>query len=81
MRLRDRYVLGKSHLAIALARRACEQRYAVLFASAVDVINTLTAAQAIGRLKQGLADRPTPSGQTPAELRTDRHLVDHNPEA
>ena len=46
--------LGKSHLAIALARRACEQRYSVLFASAVDVINTLTAAQAIGRLKQGL---------------------------
>ena len=46
--------LGKSHLAIALARRACEQRYSVLFASAVDVINTLTAAQALGRLKQGL---------------------------
>ena len=46
--------LGKSHLAIALARRACEQRYSVLFTSAVDVINTLTAAQAIGRLKQGL---------------------------
>ena len=32
--------LGKSHLAIALGRRACEQRYSVLFASAVDVINT-----------------------------------------
>ena len=46
--------LGKSHLAIALGRRACEQRYSVLFASAVDAINTLTAAQAIGRLKQGL---------------------------
>ena len=46
--------LGKSHLAIALARRACEQRYSVLFASAVDVINTLAAAQAIGRLKHGL---------------------------
>jgi len=36
---------------------------------------------AIDRLTQHLADRPTPSGQTPAELRTDRHLVDHNPEA
>ena len=46
--------LGKSHLAIALGRRACEERYSVLFASAVDVINTLAAAQAIGRLKQGL---------------------------
>ena len=46
--------LGKSHLAIALARHACEQRYSVLFPSAIDVINTLTAAQAIGRLMQGL---------------------------
>ena len=46
--------LGKSHLAIALGRRACEERYSVLFRSAVDVINTLTAAQAIARLKQGL---------------------------
>jgi len=46
--------LGKSHLAIALGRRACEERYCVLFASAVDVINTLTAAQAIGQLKHGL---------------------------
>ena len=36
---------------------------------------------AIDRLTQHLADRPTPSGQTPAELRTDRHLVNHNPEA
>ena len=41
-------------MAIALGRRACEQRYSVLFASAVDVINTLTAAQAIGRLKHDL---------------------------
>ena len=46
--------LGKSHLAIALGLRACEEHYSVRFASAVDVINTLTAAQAIGRLKQGL---------------------------
>ena len=42
--------LGKSHLAIALGLRACEERYSVLFASAVDVVNTLAA----GRLKQGL---------------------------
>ena len=46
--------LGKSHLAIALGLRACEERYSVLFASAVDVVNTLAAAQATGRLKQGL---------------------------
>ena len=46
--------LGKSHLAIALGLRACEEHYSVRFASAVDVINTLAAAQATGRLKQGL---------------------------
>ena len=36
---------------------------------------------AIDRLTQHLADRPTPSDQTRTELKTDRHLVDHNPEA
>ena len=46
--------LGKSHLAIALGLRACEEHDSVLFASAVDVINTLAAAQATGRLEQGL---------------------------
>ena len=46
--------LGKSHLAIALGLRACEERYSVLFASAVDVVNTLAIAQAAGRLKQSL---------------------------
>lgn len=46
--------LGKSHLAIALGLRACEERYPVLFASAIDVVNTLAAAQAADRLKQGL---------------------------
>ena len=46
--------LGKSHLAIALGLRACEQRHSVLFASAVDAVNTLVAAQAAGRLKHSL---------------------------
>ena len=46
--------LGKSHLAVALGLRACEERYPVLFASAIDVVNTLAAAQAADRLKQGL---------------------------
>ena len=41
-------------MAIALGLRACEERYSVLFASAVDVVNTLAIAQAAGRLKQGL---------------------------
>lgn len=47
--------LGKSHLCIALGRAACERGYSVLFATAVDIINTLSAAQAAGRLKQALA--------------------------
>ncbi len=38
--------LGKTHLAIALGYAACQQRHAVLFVSAVEVVNTLLAAQA-----------------------------------
>ena len=43
--------LGKSHLATALGLAACQHGHSVLFASTVDVINTLAAAQASGRLK------------------------------
>ena len=43
--------VGKSHLAIALAHAACLHGYSVLFTSAVDIINTLAAAQSTGRLK------------------------------
>ena len=43
--------LGKTHLATALGSAACLQGYAVLFASALDVINTLAAAKSAGRLK------------------------------
>ena len=46
--------LGKTHLAIALGLSACEERYSVLFASAIDVVNTLAAAQATGQLKPAL---------------------------
>ena len=42
---------ARTHLAIALGLRACEERYSVLFASAVDAVNTLAAAQATGQLK------------------------------
>ena len=38
--------LGKSHLAAALARKACLQRLPVLFTSAVDIVNTLVEARA-----------------------------------
>jgi len=41
--------LGKSHLAIALGYAACLAGYTVLFATAVDIINSLAAAQNAGR--------------------------------
>jgi DNA replication protein DnaC len=43
--------LGKTHLSIALAHAACLKGYSVLFASAIDIINTLAAAQSAGQLK------------------------------
>ena len=46
--------LGKSHLAIALAHTACLRGYSVLFTTAVDIINSLSAAQAQGSLKREL---------------------------
>jgi len=47
--------LGKSHLSIALGYTACLRGYSVLFATAVDIINTLSAAQASGGLKREMA--------------------------
>ncbi len=44
--------LGKTHLAIALGHAACLNGHSVLFATAVDIINTLAAAQSAGRLKR-----------------------------
>lgn len=43
--------LGKTPLATALGYTACLQGYAVLCASAIEVIHTLAAAQRAGRLK------------------------------
>src|SRR6266702_1252320 len=40
---------GKTHLATALGYAACLQGSAVLFASAIDVLNTLAAARSAGR--------------------------------
>ena len=53
--------LGKTHLATALGYAACQRGHSVLFTSAVDVINTLSAAQRNGRLKPTLERyiRPT----------------------
>jgi DNA replication protein DnaC len=46
--------LGKTHLAIALGHTACLRGYSVLFTTAVDIINTLSAAQSSGTLKREL---------------------------
>ena len=46
--------LGKSHLAIALGYAACEAGFRVRFTTAIDVINTLSAAHATGRLEAEL---------------------------
>ena len=43
--------LGKSHLALALGHAACMKNHSVLFTTAIEIINTLTAAQAQYRLK------------------------------
>jgi DNA replication protein DnaC len=60
--------LGKTHLATALGYAACLQGYAaclqgyaVLFASAIDVINTLAAAKNAGRLKAQLKQYTKPA--------------------
>jgi DNA replication protein DnaC len=53
--------LGKTHLATALGYAACLKGYAVLFASAIDVINTLAAAKSAGRLKQELKKYTKPA--------------------
>jgi DNA replication protein DnaC len=53
--------LGKTHLATALGYTACLQGYSVLFASAIDVINTLAAARSAGRLKAELKKYTKPA--------------------
>ncbi len=53
--------LGKTHLSIALGYTACIKGHSVLFATAIDTINALIAAQAQGRLRQELARYLKPS--------------------
>ena len=53
--------LGKTHLASALGYAACQQGMSVLFANAIDVINTLHAAQTRGTLKAELRKYTSPS--------------------
>src|ERR1700758_1127123 len=47
--------LGKTRISIALGHAACLNGYSVLFTTAVDIINTLTAAQSAGRLSVSLS--------------------------
>lgn len=42
--------VGKSHIMNALAEKACVNNYSVLFASAINIINVLTAAKATNTL-------------------------------
>jgi DNA replication protein DnaC len=53
--------LGKTHLATAPGSPACLQGYAVLLASAIEVINTLAAAKSAGRLKAELNQYTQPA--------------------
>jgi DNA replication protein DnaC len=53
--------MGKTHLATALGYEACLRGHTVLFSTAVDVINTLSVAQAAGQLKTGLKKYLKPS--------------------
>lgn len=53
--------LGKTHLATALGYAACQQGMSVLFANAIDVVNTLHAAQNKGSLKSELRKYTAPS--------------------
>ena len=53
--------LGKTHFASALGYTACLKGNSVLFATAIDVINTLTAAKASGRMKQELKKYTRPA--------------------
>jgi DNA replication protein DnaC len=53
--------LGKSHLMTALGHAACLRGHSVLFTGAIDIINSLAAAQAIGSIKQALNHYIKPS--------------------
>ena len=46
--------LGKTHLATALAHTACLHNVSTIFAPAVDIVNTLSAAQATNTLSKAL---------------------------
>jgi DNA replication protein DnaC len=52
--------LGKTHLATALAYESCLAGYSALYTTAIDIVNTLAAAQSTNRLKSELKKYLTP---------------------
>ena len=52
--------LGKTHLATALAYEGCLVGYSALYTTAIDIVNTLAAAQSANRLKSELKKYLTP---------------------
>jgi DNA replication protein DnaC len=52
--------MGKTHLALALAYSACLRNIPTIFASAVEIVNTLSAAQAANALAKALKAYVTP---------------------
>jgi DNA replication protein DnaC len=53
--------LGKTHLMLALAHAACLRAHSVRFTTAVEIINTLTAAQRMGSFKREMAKYVKPA--------------------
>jgi DNA replication protein DnaC len=53
--------LGKTHLMLALAHAACVRAHSVRFTTAVEIINTLTAAQRVGSLRREMAKYVKPA--------------------
>lgn len=53
--------VGKTHISSALGYHACLKSHTVLFASAIDIVNNLIAAQQTGQLKQELKKYLKPS--------------------
>lgn len=52
--------LGKTHFALALAHSACLNNVPTLFTQAVEIVNTLSAAQATNNLSRGLKSYVAP---------------------
>ena len=46
--------VGKTHVTLAIAEKACINGYSVLFAPAIDIINTLSAANKVNSLDKAL---------------------------